>query len=473
MSNINLLTVNNNFLVVNNQILILSSGSSGGGGIVPSGLSNILALTHGQSNAGFFDITDGASTLAAQCISYWLGGTGTPGSPDSTLSGNTTQAGVGVYCGVTGYGSYLSYTADTVQAASSAVYTSNGYNMLNSINTLTTQQKANIQIIILDHGETDSLFAGTGYAGNGGLGYNDKAVYKAAVLNNLNQIRAALNKIAAQLPVLVFGVTYGTFQGYAMVREAWAELAANSANNIVWGIRQTGDDVVRGNNYNSSTGLITVGTPNSGHVDTNTNLIFAARLSLAAARIIQSSNNQTPSNIPLILGNGVGPQIVSATLSGNTSAVTIQHDAGNDLIVPLLASYGVGWTLMDGGTISSPGNLINATACVRVDSTHLQITWASTPVNSGSNCRLFYPIQSAPSNSNQPLQLIGRGCAVTDNFSRIMSQNNINFESVFNNYLVQTATDIETQWNGNFPICSPVTQTGSGSTASVTFGISL
>ena len=47
--------------------------------------------------------------------------------------------------------------------------------------------------------------------------------------------------------------------------------------------------------------------------------------------------------------------------------VTVTHDAGTDLIVPLQAANGFGWSLMDGGSVASPGTLIAATACVYVE----------------------------------------------------------------------------------------------------------
>ena len=444
-------------------VSVAASASSGSNSLVSSGLSNISVLTHGQSNAGFFDISDAASTLCAQCVSYWLVGKGTPGSVDSTLSGNTTQAGTGVYCGVSGYGSYLTYINDTTSAASSASYSSAGTTMLNSINTLTTAQKNSIQFLVIDWGETDSLFAGTGYAGNGGLGYTDKPVYEAALLNDIAKIRAAIGKTAAQLPIGIFGVTYGTFQGYAMVREAWTELAANSANNIVVCVNNTGDDVVRGDIWNSSTGLVTVGSPIGGHVDSSTNLIFAGRASLAIARLINFSQGLPSTNIPTVYGQGIGPKIAAAKLSGgNTVICTVVHDGGNDLIIPLLASLGVGFTVMDGGSISSPGTLINATACTRISSLQFSITLASSVTHAASSCTLFYPIQGAPTNANQPLQLIGRGCAVTDNYSTILAANNITLPNVSGS-----------AWNGNYPIVTPITVTGSGSNTTATFGISL
>jgi len=49
---------------------------------------------------------------------------------------------------------------------------------------------------------------------------------------------------------------------------------------------------------------------------------------------------------------------------------------------------------MDGGSIGSPGTLVPATACVRVDATHLQRTLAQALVNVAADCLLFYPYGS-------------------------------------------------------------------------------
>lgn len=434
---------------------LLSGPVSSGGG--SSGLSNVTLFQHGQSNSNFFTFWDGAALLQAQCVSAWLDGAGTPAI---TGFGQSCVASTGVYLGISGYGSFLTYTADTVEAAQTATYSATGMAMLAAISTLTSAQKAATLGILVDWGESDSLFAGTGYAGIGGLGYGDKPVYKAALLNDFAQIRAAFGKTAAQLPILIFGVTYGSAQGYAMVREAWAELAADPANNLVWGVQQTGDDITRGDNWDPTTGLVTTGSPIGGHVDNRTNLNFAGRSSLAFARIIAASQGLPSNIISTVFGAGIGPKITVAHLSGATVTCTIQHDAGNDLIVPRLAAQGVGFSVIDGGGAGGGGTQIEATACARLDSTHIEITLASAPVNPAASCTLMYPYGN--NNSSQPLQPIGFGCAVTDNFSTVLAAENVTLPSVAG-----------LAWNGNYPICSPMTITGSGASASATFGIPL
>jgi hypothetical protein len=116
---------------------------------------------------------------------------------------------------------------------------------------------------------------------------------------------------------------------------------------------------------------------------------------------------------------------------------------------------------MDGGSITAPGPIIQAVACVRLDATHLQLTLANAPTNAASACRLFYPWPGEMW-ADQPLTEIGRGCAVTDNFGQIA---------------VPAAYDLNQSlgfgWRVNMPLASPMTVTGSGAAASAAFGIAL
>jgi hypothetical protein len=118
--------------------------------------------------------------------------------------------------------------------------------------------------------------------------------------------------------------------------------------------------------------------------------------------------------------------------SSTTLIVTVVHDGGNDLIVPRQAVAGIGFAVMDGGTPGNDGTIVSAISCQRVDATHLQIVLNSALLHAASTCQLFYPFG--------PVQ-IGRGNAVTDNFSAIDMPPGWD-----------AGTDLGTSWRLNFPL---------------------
>ena len=451
-------------LLVRPGLALMTANATAGG--AASGLSNLSLFGHGQSNAAYANDQDGALLAMAQAVSAYLGATGTPAKTSGSAS---DVSGAGVYAGVAGYGSFLTYGGDSVAAASAAAYGADGTGMLAMIAALTAAARAATLAGILYWGETDSAL--TAFSGSGGLGYGDKPVYKAALLNDIAQIRAAFGKTAASMPLGLFGPPYGTSAGSAMVREAWLELAANPANNLIWAVPQTYDSITRGDNWNAATGVESTGTPNPGHRDAVDNVAFYRRGALAMARAILASNGLASSLLPSSLGVGMGPQIVAATVSGATVLLTIQPDGGTDLVVPALAApngtdaplpaQGVGFSVMDGGSITAPGAIIRAVACARLDPTHLQITLANAPTNAASACRLFYPWPGEMW-ADQPLTEIGRGCAVTDNFGEIAVPANYDLNQL-----------LGAGWRVNMPLGSPVSVTGSGAAASAEFGIAL
>jgi hypothetical protein len=112
--------------------------------------------------------------------------------------------------------------------------------------------------------------------------------------------------------------------------------------------------------------------------------------------------------------------------------ITLTQDQGTDILVPLQAVNGAGWAVMDGGSVGSPGPIIAATAASRIDATHLLVTLATAPTSATADCLIFYPYGSTQ---------IGRGDAVTDNFSTLGWPPGWDM-----------ATDLGETWAINFPI---------------------
>lgn len=426
------------------------SGRAGTGGEgAGSGVSSITLLAGpGQSNAGYAETQDGALAALAQGVSFYLQVSATPAVLSSWVNPGETgteMSGVGVMEISTSslFGqSFLSNDAGTdftaVTAADAGLgLCGRGYAAY--IQALSAEQVAGVDALISYWGETDSLEYGPA----------EKAVYKAALINILGRVRAMLAKSAAEMPMIFFAPPYGLLPNYITypptLREVWAELDGDAALNFHWAVRQTYDTISRNEVWDPVTGVASGGNTDGGHRSAADNMALFRRAALPTARAILASKGLSSSAIPASLGTGLGPQIVGAALAGTTLTLTVEHDGGDDLIVPLLAKQGVGFSVMDGGSVSEPGAIIQAVSCARIDPTHLQLTLSSAPTNPHSACRLLYP-WAGEFWAAQPDTEIGRGCAVTDNFALVPKPAGFDVSS-----------SLGGGWGANLPLQTPVT----------------
>ncbi|MDE2318396.1 MAG: hypothetical protein KGK02_01710 [Rhodospirillales bacterium] len=398
---------------------------------------NLLVM--GQSNAAWF-INAGGPLALAQGVAWYTGSaayaftaaiSGSYISPNrySVISGHPiSNSSPPLFPPGTGNGTFLTNPGDGSDPAGwsgGPDFAALTDYLTGSSSVISSTDENDIAFLVWPWSEQDST-----------MPYSDKELYKGTVLRLLALTRGLLNRTAAQLPLLVWSaIPYETNDGVQMVRESMADLVADQTNNIIMFAPQTADSNPLNSTYDATTGLFSGGDPE--HRD-EPDLLRYGRFGAHAAGQLALKNGLgdaiSASSLPVFgLPTKGGPEISHIYRASDTELIlTISHDAGNDLIVPLQAASGAGFAVMDGGSVASPGVIISAVAATRIDATHISVALSQAITNPSSSVLFFYPYGSTQ---------IGRGDAVTDNAASIAVPANWNIRQ-----------DLGSAWNADLPL---------------------
>jgi hypothetical protein len=389
------------------------------------GRKGVQILVVGQSNAGN-GLNDGAWHLLAQGVAWHLGALAYGAISyyvSSSGSAYTCIGGHGIYdvrrppnTGSTVYlpGDFLHNPGDGSDPISYGLG-ADGSAVQAYLGQQSVADVADIAAILWPWSETDSTRA-----------YSEGAFFQHGARNLLARLRGMVGRGAASLPLIWWNaLPFWTDDGVQMLREVAAAMSADTTQNVVIGLPMTADvDPRSGDN---------------SHVAVADNILLGQRAAPVVARaILAASGGDSFVAIPSAISSAGGPRIAHAFRQDATQVVlTIQHDAGNDLLLNGTAPNGTGFAIMDGGSIASPGPLRHATACARQDATHLLLTLDGALMNASASCLLFYPYGSTR---------IGHGNAVTDNASAQIKPSGWDI-----------GADLGTSWNINFPLAATST----------------
>jgi hypothetical protein len=364
--------------------------------------NGLYLLFNGQSNAINYSLNDGAAALLMQGIAWYLGALAY--NVLATISGSTNytmQSGHGIYVVENnGYPYPGSFVQDPGDGSSPSTWQlgADGLAVQQAVSGLPAEDHADLCAIIWPWNETDSLRE-----------YGEYDTFEAAAIRFLSLLRSMLGDTSNSIPLIWWnGIPYGTADGITMHRQVVQCIASNRSQNVFIGNPQTSDSNPRGSSWDPTTGIATGGDPN--HRDSADNQRFAMLAAPVVAQVLAAEGYaDSIGAVPTVMPKVGGPSIVHVYQQTPAALIiTVVHDAGNDLKVPLQAAQGIGFAVMDGGAPGNAGTVVSAISCQRVDSTHLEIVLTTALKNAPSACALYYPYGPAT---------IGRGNAVTDNFS--------------------------------------------------------
>lgn len=406
----------------------------------------VSLMFNGQSNARNAVEAAGADLTLAQGVAWYLGAIAY-GRVSKTQNGGpgTMVPGMGIYCypetpNPTYAGTFLADPLDGSDPAGWALGTM-GRQVESWVQSLDPGDREDVGALVIWWNETDSYRA-----------YAEKSRFMNAARRWLTLFRGMFpSATPATLPIIWWNaIPYGNTDGVQMHREVVGALCADPTMNVVMGNPMTADSNNLDNgtlHYDPSTG-IQIGGDNQ-HRDIQDLALFARRAApVVAGALYKAGRNDSIAEMPSGLPTIGGPKIVHAYRESNTSVlVTVQHDAGGDLRVPLQAANGAGFLLMDGGSVAQPGALIPAIACTRVDPTHLRLSLSAPLTSASADCLLFYPYGSySPSGAPGYTADLGRGNAVTDNFSEVPKPEGWDI-----------GADLGSSWDLDFPLAATTT----------------
>jgi hypothetical protein len=385
----------------------------------------IYLLFNGQSNAINYALNDGAAALLARGVAWYVGALAynvlatTAGSAPYTM-----QGGHGIYATSSGWPGDFVHDPGDGSNPSTWLLGSDGLAVHGAVAALPAEDQADICAIVWPWNETDSI-----------RNYSESNTFRAAALRYLSLLRSMLGDASNRIPLVWWNaIPYGTADGMTMHRQVVQSIVAAQTERVIIGNVQTGDSNPRGSSWDPATGIVTGG--DFAHRDSADNIRFAMLASPIVGRAMVASGymDSIPA-LPDTLPKIGGPAISHVYRQSNTTLVlTVVHDAGNDLKVPLQAAAGAGFAVMDGGAPGNAGPIVSAVSCQRLDSTHLRVELQRALQNSSGACHLYYPYGSTQ---------IGRGNAVTDNFSAVVQPSGWN-----------VGTDLGTAWTLDCPLAA-------------------